>query len=113
MHRETIYIYYHARLETRRYYDLGHYREGENEENWIIKWLLWHVFRYRDSRNRGRSTPSWNMDPLQDSATSSPSTSPNDISTLHASSEAHPSHNTNPVARQSYWDPVRDAQQTN
>lgn len=55
MHRETLYIYRTARPETRAYYDCGHYIEGEVEENWIIKWMLWHVFRYRDNRNRGRS----------------------------------------------------------
>lgn len=55
MHRETIYIYRTARSETRAIYDRGHYIEGGAEENWIIKWLLWHVFRYRDNRNRGRA----------------------------------------------------------
>jgi len=58
MHRETLYIYRHARPETRAQYDRGHYIEGGKEENWIIKWSLWHVFRYRDNRNRGRTTPS-------------------------------------------------------
>jgi len=57
MHRETLYIYRHARPETRAQYDRGHYIEGGKEENWIIKWSLWHVFRYRDNRNRGRTTP--------------------------------------------------------
>lgn len=59
MHRETLYIYRTARPETRLYYERGHYMEGDTEENWIIKWLLWHVFRYRDNRNRGRAMPSW------------------------------------------------------
>lgn len=59
MHRETLNIYRIARPETREFYDRGHYVEGETEENWIIKWLLWHVFRYRDNRNRGRSMPPW------------------------------------------------------
>ncbi|PNS20908.1 hypothetical protein CAC42_2839 [Sphaceloma murrayae] len=59
MHRETLYIYRTARPETRVYYERGHYLEGDTEENWIIKWLLWHVFRYRDNRNRGRTMPSW------------------------------------------------------
>ncbi|GAB7340183.1 hypothetical protein MBLNU457_6656t1 [Dothideomycetes sp. NU457] len=57
MHRETLYIYRHARPETKAQYDRGHYIEGGKEENWIIKWSLWHVFRYRDNRNRGRTTP--------------------------------------------------------
>ncbi|KAF4552637.1 Hypothetical protein D9617_9g024260 [Elsinoe fawcettii] len=59
MHQETIYIYRTARPETRIYYERGHYMEGDTEENWIIKWLLWHVFRYRDNRNRGRAMPTW------------------------------------------------------
>ncbi|KAF2157259.1 hypothetical protein K461DRAFT_13321 [Myriangium duriaei CBS 260.36] len=59
MHRETLYIYQTARPETRAIYDRGHYMEGGTEENWIIKWLLWHVFRYRDNRNRGRALPTW------------------------------------------------------
>lgn len=32
-------------------YELGRDRDGDHEENWIIRWLLWHVFRYRDDRN--------------------------------------------------------------
>ncbi|KAK8215305.1 hypothetical protein M8818_001926 [Zalaria obscura] len=52
MHRETLRIYRQARPETKPYYDLGHDTDGINEENWVIKWLLWHVFRYRDNRNR-------------------------------------------------------------
>lgn len=59
MHRETLYIYQIARPETRPIYERGHYTEGGTEENWIIKWLLWHVFRYRDNRNRGRALPAW------------------------------------------------------
>lgn len=51
-HRTILEIYRHARPETRTVYDLGHYTQGPNEENWIIKWMLWHVFRYRDNRNR-------------------------------------------------------------
>ena len=60
MHRETIHIYQTARPETKAYYDRAHYTEGGTEENWIIKWFLWHVFRYRDNRNRGRSVPAPN-----------------------------------------------------
>lgn len=54
LHREMLEIYRLARPETRAYYNLGHSTHGLNMENWIIKWLLWHVFRYRDNRNRGR-----------------------------------------------------------
>lgn len=53
-HREIMNIYRHARPETRAYYDLGHDTDGLEEENWVIRWLLWHVFRYRDNRNKSR-----------------------------------------------------------
>ena len=59
MHRETLHIYRNSRPETRAVYECGYYVEGGVEENWIIKWLLWHVFRYRDNRNRARSIPAW------------------------------------------------------
>jgi len=54
LHREVLNIYYTASTRTKPWYDLGRYHEGTNEENWIIRWCLWHVFRYRDERNRHR-----------------------------------------------------------
>lgn len=53
-HREILNIYQHARPETKRYYDMGRDTQGLEEENWVIRWLLWHVFRYRDNRNKNR-----------------------------------------------------------
>lgn len=53
-HREILRIYRMARPETRVIYDLGRDTERIEEENWVIRWMLWHVFRYRDSRNRNR-----------------------------------------------------------
>lgn len=53
VNKEIVYIYKHARPETKIMYGLGHDRDGNHEENWIIRWLLWHVFRYRDDRNSG------------------------------------------------------------
>jgi hypothetical protein len=35
-------------------YDLGRDTARVEEENWVIRWMLWHVFRYRDSRNKNR-----------------------------------------------------------
>ncbi|KAK1078958.1 hypothetical protein LTR33_006791 [Friedmanniomyces endolithicus] len=58
IHREILHMYYHARPETRVVYDLAHDRERLEEENWVVRWLLWHVFRYRDNRNRNRRGPS-------------------------------------------------------
>lgn len=53
-HREILNIYEHARPETRMFYDMGRDTDGLEEENWVIRWLLWHVFRYRDNRNKNR-----------------------------------------------------------
>lgn len=53
-HREILNIYQHARPETKQYYDMGRDTQGLEEENWVIRWLLWHVFRYRDNRNKNR-----------------------------------------------------------
>lgn len=53
-HREILNIYQHARPETRMFYDMGRDTDGLDEENWVIRWLLWHVFRYRDNRNKNR-----------------------------------------------------------
>jgi hypothetical protein len=54
IHREVLNIYQHARLETKYFYDMGRDTQGLEEENWVIRWLLWHVFRYRDNRNKNR-----------------------------------------------------------
>lgn len=51
VNKEIVYIFHNARPETKIMYSLGHDRNGDHEENWIIRWLLWHVFRYRDDRN--------------------------------------------------------------
>ena len=53
-HSEILKIYDTAKPETRMYYDLGHDTAPIAPENWVVRWLLWHVFRYRDSRNKGR-----------------------------------------------------------
>jgi hypothetical protein len=53
-HREILNIYQHARPETKPFYDMGRDTQGLEEENWVIRWLLWHVFRYRDNRNKNR-----------------------------------------------------------
>lgn len=53
-HREILRIYRMARPETRVIYDLGRDLDRVEEENWVIRWMLWHVFRYRDSRNKNR-----------------------------------------------------------
>jgi len=54
VHREILNIYQRARPETKYFYDKGRDTQGLEEENWVIRWLLWHVFRYRDNRNKNR-----------------------------------------------------------
>ncbi|QDS74955.1 hypothetical protein FKW77_004719 [Venturia effusa] len=53
-HREIISIYSTSSPETRVWYDRAITNDG-TWDNWIIRWCLWHVFRYRDDRNRGSS----------------------------------------------------------
>ncbi|KAK3045169.1 hypothetical protein LTS18_014411 [Coniosporium uncinatum] len=53
-YREVVNIYNLASPETKPFYDAGVYQDGTNWDNWVIRWLLWHVFRYRDDRNRNR-----------------------------------------------------------
>lgn len=48
---EVVYIFHHARGPARTLFELGQETKDDCEENWIIRWLLWHVFRYRDIRN--------------------------------------------------------------
>ena len=54
IHREILRIYQSARRETKAVYDLGRDTDRIEEENWVIRWMLWHVFRYRDNRNKNR-----------------------------------------------------------
>ena len=39
-----------ASPRSKPYYDLGHSAD-QTVNNWVLKWLLWHVARYRDERN--------------------------------------------------------------
>ena len=55
-HREIMHIFATASPRARYFYDKAHYstqvRQGEwVEENWAIRWYLWHSFRYRDNRD--------------------------------------------------------------
>ena len=66
-------------------YDLGRDTDRVEEENWVIRWMLWHVFRYRDSRNRNRRTTS--PSPTDDGDSGSTPTSEN-TGVVHTSSKA-------------------------
>jgi len=47
-------IWANGRPQPRHYYDMGR-SEDPKVYNWVLKWLLWHVCRYRDWRNRKAS----------------------------------------------------------
>ncbi|KAK4551221.1 hypothetical protein LTR86_011291 [Recurvomyces mirabilis] len=56
LHHEILEIYRLAKAETKPIYDLGHDMGDSEQDNWVIRWMLWHIFRYRDSRNRCRKS---------------------------------------------------------
>lgn len=70
MFREVHTIYERAGPWTKAMYNRGWFSDGPNMDNWIIRWVLWHVFRYRDNRNKNR----W-------SGSSTGATQGNDVST--------------------------------
>ncbi|KAF2162964.1 hypothetical protein M409DRAFT_68900 [Zasmidium cellare ATCC 36951] len=86
---EAIYMWHHAQASTRTIYELGQHSKGDLKDNWIIRWLLWHVFRYRDDRNRIHPNLRQVAPPLPQS---------------QGSTAAHVRHE-NPVR---FWDPVRE-----
>lgn len=50
---EVLRIYNDAQPQTRAVYQFGHdIADPQAPDNWIIRWMLWHVFRYRDYRNK-------------------------------------------------------------
>jgi hypothetical protein len=59
MRDELKRIHREASPATRIIYDLAHDPEtDEGYGNWIIRWMVWHVFRYRDERNSRRQMSS-------------------------------------------------------
>ncbi|KAI5370116.1 hypothetical protein Slin15195_G009940 [Septoria linicola] len=107
-HAEILRIYQRASPETRAVYDLGKDTDGAEEENWIIRWLLWHCFRYRDqrnNRNRGGSTINGHNSGEEDesSGATSSTTPDNEAESSHASSSSNRRHD--------FWDPVRNSWQ--
>ena len=121
IHREILRIYQLARAETRGVYDLGRDTERVEEENWVIRWMLWHVFRYRDNRNRNRRAPSnggnssnnnddsdaeGNSPPERNKAASCESSCI--VSNMHEHHLTIPADNTATGGTSRYWDPVRD-----
>ncbi|KAK5174255.1 uncharacterized protein LTR77_001335 [Saxophila tyrrhenica] len=102
IHREILQIYARARRETRPIYDLGRDTAGIEEENWVIRWMLWHVFRYRDNRNKNRRTASPGDEP-----DSSGNMSPDGGSGSAGSSQTPTTTQAAPGPSR-YYDPVRD-----
>lgn len=86
-HREILRIYRMARPETKVVYDLGRDTDRVEEENWVIRWMLWHVFRYRDSRNRNRRVISPSPERSSAPRPSGPVRTP--MSSHHSSSGGH------------------------
>ncbi|EME49029.1 hypothetical protein DOTSEDRAFT_67913 [Dothistroma septosporum NZE10] len=106
MHREILNIYQHACRQTKSTYDQGRDTDGVEEENWIVRWLLWHAFRYRDQRNNRDRRP---FDAGEEGAALQSSSN-----TTTPASSSEPS--CTPASRQSegsassgrFWDPVRN-----
>lgn len=60
MHREVLHIFSLASTVTKPYYLLGQFMDGGNEDNWVIRWMLWNIFRYGMNRRRNpNSGPSY------------------------------------------------------
>ncbi|KAM3419202.1 hypothetical protein BST61_g5145 [Cercospora zeina] len=107
-HAEILRIYQLASPETRAIYDLGKDTEGPEEENWVIRWLLWHCFRYRDQRNnriRGSHTAPSNH--AIDEEDSSGAISSAQSVTPDQEQDSNGSENVS-TRRSEYWDPVRN-----
>ena len=118
IHREILRIYHTARRETRAVYDLGRDTDRIEEENWVIRWMLWHVFRYRDNRNKNRRTVSpgdggdSGSAPSPEGSGSAPASSQSELSApgvTQGGSSLTPSKDTGTATTPSrYWDPVRN-----
>ncbi|PIB01325.1 hypothetical protein CB0940_00966 [Cercospora beticola] len=107
-HAEILRIYKLASPETRTIYDLGKDTDGPEEENWVIRWLLWHSFRYRDQRNnriRGGNTAPGNQ--ANDDDESSGACSSAQSVTPDQEQDSNGSENAS-ARRNEYWDPVRN-----
>jgi len=52
IHREVLYIYHSGAAELQALYAQGWYCDNEKEDNWVVRWCLYHSFRYTDRRNR-------------------------------------------------------------
>ncbi|KIW02411.1 hypothetical protein, variant [Verruconis gallopava] len=105
-YREIQSIYNAASPETKWWYDRG-ITSDSGWDNWIIRWCLWHVFRYRDDRNRNRRSPQRNQEA---SSRTNLAWSPAQSSSQTQASW-QPSYNNQPAAAaevRTRYDPVYD-----
>ncbi|CAK4034922.1 Hypothetical predicted protein, partial [Lecanosticta acicola] len=109
MHGEILRIYEQASPQTKPTYDLGRDQDGIEEENWIIRWMLWHAFRYRDQRNnRIRNQASSTVgDLVRGDDSENGFSSPNSVSKEMGGSATAAECLTAP--RDRFYDPVRDS----
>ncbi|KAF9637321.1 hypothetical protein BFW01_g8217 [Lasiodiplodia theobromae] len=98
MHREVLRIYSLASPTTRPYYQLGRFMDGENVDNWVIRWMLWNTFRYGMNRKRHPDS--------SDDLLNSPEGSPTLNTVSPVVSQAPPAGTD---GRTVPYDPVRDA----
>ena len=60
--KEKLNIVREASPSTKPYYDMGVFysgQDGQDLDNWVAEWFLWHSFRYRDNTARiARPQPS-------------------------------------------------------
>ena len=54
--REIVHLFYPSNYPVRRFYQMGQQwtqlaQGTTQEDNWVVRWFLWHSFRYRDNRD--------------------------------------------------------------
>ncbi|KXT09186.1 hypothetical protein AC579_7260 [Pseudocercospora musae] len=116
---EVMRIYNEAQPQTLAVYRFAHdVADPQNPDNWIIRWMLWHVFRYRDYRNKNRpdKSPRDDRDPSSDDddgdkrlRTSASSNASKNATTAACvtGDTTQPADSARPPNR-TYWDPVRN-----
>ena len=115
--REVLRIYRTSREETKEMYDLGYDPEQGLEQNWVIRWMLWHVFRYRDRRNHHRGPASPQLDGGEMNHRGSRRSTASSDEEAPVSRTRKFSHQTNAIhavvgypliGHAGYWDPIRN-----
>ncbi|KAF7190622.1 hypothetical protein HII31_07781 [Pseudocercospora fuligena] len=117
---EVMRIYDEAQPQTLAVYRFGHdVADPEHPDNWIIRWMLWHVFRYRDYRNKNRpeKSPRDDRDPSSEDedegdkrrrTSASSNASKNSTTAAGTSGSSTQPADSAPTPSRTYWDPVRN-----